>query len=36
MKALPDSITIDMLLILCIMDRQIDCLHSQQIWVSGY
>ena len=29
MKALPDMRT------LCSIDHQIDCIHSQQVWVSG-
>ena len=35
-KALPDMIAIDAIWTLCIMDRQIDCIRSQQVWVSGY
>ena len=36
MKALPDIIAIDVMGTLFDMDRQIDCIHSQQVWVSGY
>ena len=35
-KALPDMIAIDVIWSLCIMDRQIVCIHSQQVWVAGY
>ena len=36
MKALPDMIAIDVMWTLFSMDYQIDCIHSQQVWVSGY
>ena len=36
MKELPDMMAIDVMRTLCSMDRQIDCIHSQQVWVSGY
>ena len=29
-------ITINVVRTLCSIDRQIDCIHSQQVWVSGY
>ena len=35
-KALPDMIAIDVKWTLFSMDRQIDCIHSQQVWVLGY
>ena len=33
-KALPDIIAIDVMWTLCSIGRQIDCIHSQQVWVS--
>ena len=36
MKALADMIAIDVMCTLFSMDRQIDCIHSQQVWVPGY
>ena len=36
MKALPDMIAIDVMRNLWSIDRQIDWIHSQQVWVSGY
>ena len=36
MKALPDSITTDVMRPFCSIDRQIDCIHIQQVWFSGY
>ena len=36
MKVLPAMIAIDVMRTLCSIDRQIDCIHSQQVWVSGY
>ena len=36
MKSLPDMIAIDVMRTLCSIDRQIDWIHSQQVWVSGY
>ena len=36
MKALPDIIAIDVMRTLCSIDRQIDWIHSQQVWVAGY
>ena len=36
MKALPDVIAIYVMRILCSIDRQIDCIQSQQVWVPGY
>ena len=35
-KALPDMIAIDVMRTLCSIDRQIGCIHSQQVWVSEY
>ena len=36
MKALPDMIAIAVMQTLCIIDRHIDCIQSQKVWVSGY
>ena len=36
MKSLPDMTAIDVTRTLCSIDRQIGCIHSHQVWVSGY
>ena len=36
MNTSADTIYIDVMRTLCSTNRQIDCIHSQQVWVSGY